>query len=889
MSGRRAFGEGVLRVVMRLHPARFRREWADEMLEYYRAVARGEGRERGLLWRIGFLLRSLRAAAGQGIRQRLADRRAEGAPGSPERVHFLDTLSLDTRYALRSILRRRRFAAAVVLVLALGMGANTAVFGVLNAVLLRPLPYPRPDRLVRIYQAPADEPGDLNYVTAPAFVDLRDNGRAFDAVAAMYTYAETGADLTGAGEPIRVRTLGVTPDYFRVLGIAAVRGRVFGASATDPGVRAALVTESLAESRGIDVGGSVILDGTSTEIVGLLPAGYEDPIVGRVDVVLPLAVGTGDWEDWQWDNHYLTLVARLGPEASATTAQVDVNRRFAAMNEITPVGDPETGRVVDLHEDVIGSADTLLVLLMGAVGFLLLVACINVAGLFLARAASREQELAVRVALGSPRWRVVRQLLIESVVLSGAGAAAGLALGRVLSTGLAGLAPVHLVRAEGVPFDLAVFGFSAGMVALAGLVFGLAPALILTRSRIEQSLRQSGRSGGQGQRESRSRDLLVVAQLALSVILLVGAALLIRSFDRLRNTNLGFETHDVFTFEVNLPSARYDAAGRIRFHEQLHEQLSAIPGVRAVAAVSQLPVTGRALSWGVREFVDGATGGTNVQADQRTVQGDYFDAAGIPVIAGRVFSREDDASAPARVVISESLARRLFPEGYAVGRHLRVIGEPHEIIGVVGDAAIDARGEVAPIVYHAHRQFADNRNWTMRQIVALDGPVPGLLDAASHAVAAIDPALVLYRPMTLGSVVERGTARDRFATLLLATFALVAMLLAAVGVYGVLAYSVNRRRHEFGVRMALGARASDVRRMVVGRGTKLLLLSLVVGLLGAFALSGLLTAFVFGVGVRDPVSFLSATAVIGIVALMASLIPAVSATRTDPAAAFRAE
>lgn len=890
MSGR-VFGESLLRLVMRLHPRRFRMEYADEMLEYYRTVLRREGNARGPWWRFAFLIRSVRAAAGQGLSQRLEARRegmggiAVGSSGSS----FLDTLGLDFRYAVRSILRRRRFASGVVLVLALGMGANTAVFGVLNAVLLRPLPYPDPDRLVRVYQVREDAPDEFNYVSAPAFADLRDNARTFASVAAMYTYAETGADLTGAGDPIRVRTLGVTAGYFPVLGIGVANGRTFGPEQAVAGSHVVVVSAGLAESQGLSVGGSVVLDGTAAEVLGVLPAGFEDPIVGRIDLLVPLAVGNGEWEDWQWGNHYLTILGRLEPDVTIESSKVDVERRFAAMNDVSPVEDREDGRVVPLHEDVVGSSDVLLVLLMGAVGFLLLIACVNVAGLFLARGAAREQELAVRSALGSPRWRVIRQLLIESLLLSFTGAFVGLVVGRALSGSLVRLAPSELVRDGRVPFDLTVFGFGLLMATAAGIVFGLVPALSLTRRRIEQSLRQSGRSGAQGERERRSRDVLVVAQLVLSFVLLVGAGLLIRSFERLRSADLGFRTENVITFEVNLPSSRYDADARIRFHEQLHDRLAAIPGVRTVAAVSHLPVTGRALSWGVREFLGEGVDGQNVQADQRTVQGDYFTAARIPVIAGRTFDETDDASAPPRVVISRALAERLFPDGDAVGRSLRVIGDPHEIIGVVGDAAVDARGDMIPVVYHSHRQFADNRNWSMRQIVALDAPVPGLIDGARAALASIDPALVLYRPERLENVVLRDTARDRFATLVLSAFATVAMLLAAVGVYGVLACSVSRRRHEFGVRMALGARAADVRRMVVGRGVRLTVAATGLGIVFAAGLSSLPSAFVFGVGVRDPITYIAACILIGTVAVLASLMPAVAATRVDPVSAFRSD
>jgi putative ABC transport system permease protein len=484
----------------------------------------------------------------------------------------------------------------------------------------------------------------------------------------------------------------------------------------------------------------------------------------------------------------------------------------------------------------------------------------------------------------------MRQLLIEAVLLSLAGAFSGVLVGRALAGGLVALSPLDLPGGDALPFDGWVFGFSIMMGLVAGLVFGLLPALAATGGRVERLLRQSGRGGGPGERESRTRDVLVVAQLALSLVLLSGAGLLMRSLQNLRAQDLGFRAAGVMTFEVNLPLARYDAGARARFHEELHDRLGAIPGVRAVAAVSRLPVTGRTLSWGVRRVTgDGSAMEPHVSADQRAVQGDYFGLARIPVRAGRAFGPQDRAGAPGRVVISESLARMLFPEGDAMGGRISVAGDPLEIIGVVGDVAVDARGEVAPVVYHAHHQFADNRNWSMRQLVAVDGTVPGLMDAVRHALATIDPALVLHRPAPFDSVIRRDTATDRFVTLLLAAFAGLAVLLAAVGVYGVLAWSVSRRRHEIGVRMALGARATDIRGMIVRRGVLLVVASLGLGLAGAFALTRLLDAFLFGVGVRDPLTFALASGVIGAVALTASLVPAISATRVDPVSAFRSD
>jgi putative ABC transport system permease protein len=799
----------------------------------------------------------------------------------------MDSWIRDVKYAFRSISGSKWFAAIVVATMALGSGANTAVFGVLHAVVLRPLPYEQPERLVRVYQYARGEDG---YLTGLMAVGYRDRSRTLE-LAPIYTYAAEGADLTDRGEPERIRTMPVSADYFRVLGVRPILGRVFDRADERPDARVAVVSEHIWRSHlgaAPDAAGRRLsLNGVSFEVVAVLPAGFTDPLEPSVDIWTPLNLQPGGPNSV--DNYYLTMIGRLQPGASLAQAQAELDALAASMQEPNaPARDRWSARVAPLQADTVGGAGPMLWILFGAVGVLLVSACVNVASLCLARGAARETELAVRGALGCSGWRLVRQLLIESVLLAVAGALAGLAISKAITATLLAAAPVVVARAGGGTLERSVFAFTLVVAVLAGVAFGIAPALQATRPDLEMVLRESGRSGSGSRSRTRARNGLVVSQIALALVLLVSAGLLLRSFARLQDVDLGVRPANVLAFEVHLPAGRYeDAERRARFHREFGASLARLPGVRAAGAVSRLPVTGTYHRWGAQR-PDGPPGSRNVPAQNRVVEGSYFEAVGIPLVRGRTFGPEDDAKAPRRVVVSQQLARMLYPSDDPVGKPLRVAGGQADIIGVVGDVAIGVRIPAQPYVYHSHTQYAANRNWALTQVVAFDGGrAASLVDDIRRELSRIDPALVLYEPKMLDDVIAGGMAQERFALLLVAGFAVLALALAAIGVYGVLSYSVSRRSRELGIRMALGAPTGAVRAMVVRDGGRLAALGVALGSVLSVAATRALNSLLFGVSAIDPRVFAAAAGVLAAVALAASWLPARAATKLDPLHAIR--
>jgi putative ABC transport system permease protein len=794
----------------------------------------------------------------------------------------MDGLLLDLKYAVRSVLATPRLAAVVIVTLALGTGANTAVFSVLNAVVLTPLQYDEPDRLVRVYHS---SPGDDNgYLTGLAAINYRDRSQTLD-IAITYTYSVIGADITDRAEPERVTILGVGADYFRVLGARPLLGEPFTRADERRDANVAVIRERLwrkyLDGRSDAAGRLLTLDGIPHRIVAVLPDAFADPLVSNVEVWKALNLQPGPPNSF--DNYYLSLVARLKPGVSPAQAQAELTTLAAGMQTERPASAVRwAARVVPLQTDTVGSAGPLLWILLGAVGLLMMIACVNVASLLLARGAERQTDLAVRAALGGSRLRLVRQLFMESMVLSLAGAAGGLLLAPMVTTLLLAVAPPTVGRAASGTLDALVLAFSIGIALLAGIGFGVAPAFHAARTNLEGMLRESARGGAGSRRQTRTRNALVVCQVALAVVLLVGAGLLLSSFERLRAVALGVRSARVVTFAVNLPIGRYpDPEKRARFFREYGERLATIPGVRAAGAISRLPVTGTFHSWGVQRAERPAnTPFTPTQ--QRIVEGRYFEAAGIPLLAGRTFGSEDTASALPRLVISAELARQVFPSEDPLGKRLRVAGAEREIIGIVGDVALGPRTAARPYAYHSHSQFASDRNWALTQVVALDGDRPSLLSDARRELARLDPALVLHGPRMLDDVVGGGTAQEQFALLLVASFALLALALAAIGIYGVLTYSVSLRKREMSVRLALGAPVRAVRSMIVRDGVRLATLGIAFGLLAALGATQSLQSLLFGVSTTEPVVFAAAAGVLGSIAIFASWIPARAATNADP-------
>ncbi|MDX1393164.1 MAG: ADOP family duplicated permease [Gemmatimonadota bacterium] len=800
---------------------------------------------------------------------------------------IFDGLGHDVRSAVRALVRRPGFAVFVALTIALGIGANSAVFSVLHSVLVAPLPYEEAGQLVRLYRV--EDGADRGDLSEPAFADFRENLSSIR-ITALDNYGgrEYGADVSLDGRAERVHLLPVSADYFDVLGADVILGRPFARDDERGDAPVVVISEGLwqraLQSDPNAVGRSLVLDGVSRRVSGVVSSAFVDPVVGAIDVWVPQRV---EPRPSQWDNYYLTVYGRLAPGASLASARAEVEGRSGVQRRIAEgrlEGDYR-GTVVPLQDDLVRSSEPMLLVLMGAVGILLLITCANVTALVLARSVGRGPELSIRAALGSGRGRLIRQLVIESLLLAVIGAGAGLLAGALVQRALVAAAPAALPASTTVGYGWPVALFAAGLALLVGLLVGGLPAFQVTRRALERNVR-SGVRAGEPAGHQRMRKTLVAAEVALAVVLLVGAGLLLSSFQRLRTRDLGVEARNVWTFQVNLPNARYaDPEDRVRFHAALHERVRAIPGVERVGAASRLPATGRYHGpWAIRQRLDDAT---IEDAQNRTIQGEWFAALGIPLLEGRQFGPEDTPDAPRRAVLSSSLADRLFPGESAIGRQFLVLGQPLEVIGVVGDVAKEPTGPPALVVYHAHEQFAYNRNWALFQVVETAGPVPGLVDIVRAQLAELDPNLVLIEPEPLSAVLGRQTAGNTFVTLLVSVFAGLAIALAALGIYGILSYYVRRSRHEIGIRMALGAGAWDVRRLVAWRGMSVTAIGAVAGTLGALALSRVLGSLLFEVSPYDARVVGVAVGLVLVIGAAASWLPARRATSVEPAEAFR--
>lgn len=881
-------------LALRLFPRTFRERFGDELLAAYldqrdalaahdthgRAVRRHAART------IAGLLRAL-VAVHRRERRRLHAIHHTPTGTSPMQ-HFLS----DARLTMRLLRQQPAFAAVAILTLAVGIGANTAVFSVLNSVVLSPLPYDEPQQLVRLYTAPANASERREYLTGLDILDVRDQVQAFSSLGIHYTYRERGADLTTAsGESQRIRVMPVSFDYFATLRATPLHGRTFTRDEERAATRRAILSHSLwravtGGNPGV-IGRSIELDGERYEVIGVMRPTFRDATAADVAVWIPANLGRAEPNDR--DNHYLSAIARLRRGVSIAQAQAQVDalmQRLAA--EYPDTNRDRVLRVIPLREDVVGDSAATVYVLMGAAGLVLLIACLNVANLFVARAIAQSRATAVRTALGAARGRLISHRLTESLIVAALGGAAGTLVAWWGVHMLLAVSPDSLPRAESVSFDPRLLAFAILVTAATGLLFGAWPALRASRVDPRDALSEGARGTTGGRASRRARGLLVASQISISLVLLIGAGVLVRSFVARQRVDLGFDPAGVATFEIHLPESRYAAPdARVRFHERFMGRLRALPGVEAVGATSWLPANGRYHVWGYGPL-DPTREQEWIPTQVRVIGGDLLEAMRIPLVRGRGFIASDGLDTSAVALISRSLAQRVYANRDPVGQRFRLSGEEFTVIGVAGDVAQDAQGTAFDMVYLTHDEYASDRNWALTYVVRAGGQPKQVVAAARLALAEIDRGLVLYRPRAMEEILAVHRARARFAMLLMGTFAVIALSLAAVGVYGVLSYAVTQRAHEIGVRMALGALPARIRSMVILQGLAIAGTGMVVGLAGALALSRVLETLAFGVSPRDPLVFVTVSLTLIVVVLLAAWIPARRATRLDPLESLRA-
>ena len=817
----------------------------------------------------------------------------------------METLLQDVRYGFRMLVKNPNFTAIAVLTLALGIGANTALFSVINGVLLSPLPFPQADQLVTLHEnKPNFEGGSLSY---PNFQDWQKDNHTFSsmAVARSYTYS-----LTGIGDAEQVTSEFISSDFFPVLGVKPKIGRTFAEEEERTGAGpVALISEGLWQrkfSGTPDVlGKNITLDGRDYTVVGVIPANLHLSIPGfrESDVYAPIG---------QWSNPLLHQrgaglgihgVGRLRPGVTIEQARADMAGLSANLAAAFPESDKGiTAKVVPLKQQMIGHVGRFLWVLLAAVGFVLLIACANVANLLLARSTGRTREFAVRAALGATRARVVRQLLTESILLAVAGGGLGLLLASWGTRAALGVLPAALPRAEQIGLDMHVLLFTAGISLLAGIVFGLTPALKTSQPDLRETLKQGGR-GGSGTRH-RAQDVFVVGEMALAVVLLIGAGLTVRSLVRLWSVDPGFNPHNVLMFGVSLPPSMMNAgpdAIRVAFRE-FDERIASIPGIHGISqAWGAIPISGDDEQLFLLEGQAKPANENDMNwAIDYIVEPGYLKTMGIPLLRGRFFAAQDNERAPLVVVIDDVFAQKYFPNQDPIGKRLNInrFDRLAEIVGVVGHVKqwgldTDDQQSLRSGLYIPCMQMPDAfvamAPSGSTVLIRFDGRSADLLDSIRRVSAQMSNQQVIYGAQTMDSLISDSLASRRFSMILLAVFAALALLLASVGIYGVTSCVVGQRAQEIGIRMALGAQRGDILYLILGRGGKLAGAGVVAGLAAALGLTRLMASLLYGVGATDPITFVGVAVLLTIVALVAGYVPARRATKFDPAAALRYE
>ena len=811
----------------------------------------------------------------------------------------MDTFIKDVRYAWRGLTKHPGFTAIVIVTLALGIGASTAIFSVVNSVMLRRLPYPNADRIVAIQEL--NRQGQQGQVTGPNFLDWRAQNTVFEHLAAIKTVF---INLTLNDQAERINLAQTSANFFDVFGVGPQLGRLFVAGDEQAGHEPVVVlSDALWRRRfGADaevVGRQVTLDGANYTVVGIAPAGFQYP--NKTEAWLPplrLAPEFSPTIDptQRRGMGYLSAIALLKPGVPVDQAASEMETITERLRQQYPdTNNRRFNRVVSLYEHLVGKSETMLKLLFGAVLFVLLIACANVANLLLASAAARSKEMAIRAALGASRLRVMRQLLTESAILALAGGALGLVFASYGVAAITKLLPQDFPRLNEIGMDWRVFGFTLGASLLTGLLFGFAPALHMSRVDVQDAMKDSSRGTAGSARHTRLRHALIVAEVALSVVLLTGAGLLFRSFLRLQSVEAGFTPQQVLTAKLSPAGPQFqNDPDYISFYDQVLERTRQIPGVQSAGTINTLPLS------------PGPTTGFRVEGrpivtidkwqmvNFRNVSPDYFLTMNIPILKGRAFAPQDDLNAPRRLMINQALAERDFPNEDPVGKRVAFRNpEPNvepvwfEIVGVTANVrSLELREEPQPEIYFASRQDAFSQ---VAIVVRSSVPPESIAAALRQAVAEVDRSVPVSEVKTMEHIVSESVTQPRFNLFLLGLFSSIALLLSVAGIYGVTAYTVAQRTHELGIRIALGAQVGDVLRMILGQGMAVIGAGIAIGLLAAFGLMRLMNSLLFGVSATDPFTFIGITVVLIGAGLLACYVPARRATKVDPLVALRYE
>jgi len=812
----------------------------------------------------------------------------------------MERLLQDIRFGLRTITKNPGFTLVAVIALALGIGANSVIFSAVNSVLLRPLPYKDSDRLVMIWHKYPDINLPQASLSPPSYIEYRDMTSSFEQVAAVTNWS---ANLTGIDEPERIQGAQLSANFFSALGVGPALGRTFLTEEDQPGKsRVVIISHGLWQRRfGSDpniIGRQITLDGNSYDVVGVMPRGFSFFL--EVDIWTPLAFTS---EQLAPNNHgfeYLIGIARLKPEVTLGQAQAEMDTLADRLRQEFYDNTNWGITLVPLQEQFTGQIRPALLILLAAVGCVLLIACANVANLLLARAASRQKEMAIRAALGANRSRVIRQLLTESILLAALGGAMGLALAfvgiRLLVTGLPQDIAQFIAGWNRIGLDSSVLIFTLALSLLTGIIFGVIPSIQASRPDLNETLKDAGKGTSSGSRSHRFLNTFVVVEVAIALVLLVGAGLLIGSFLTLQEVNPGFNPEKVLTMQMSLPRTKYSEGHQFTaFYDQVLQKVSALPGVQSAGVANNIPM-GRNTQ-NASFLIEGmqiAPGQASPHGDPHIISPDYFTAMGIPLLKGRFFNQQDTADSLAVAIIDETLAERYWPGEDPIGKRMgaffdRKDGQVRmrEIVGVVGHTKSYGLDGKSKVQYYF--PFSQRPRQDVYLAVRTSAEPSSLITAVRSAISSVDADQPIYNIKTLDEVLSDSMAQNRFSTWMLAIFAGIALLLAATGIYGVMSYSVSQRTQEIGIRMALGASRGDVLKMVIGRGMMLAAIGLSVGLAAAFGVTRLMSSLLFGVTATDLVTFISIPLVLATVALAACYIPARRATKVDPIQALRYE